>query len=40
MPISSIDPAPSVAAMARNRSTAAGTVRFPIVDPEEAEASS
>src|ERR1700742_1152892 len=33
MPINSIDPGPSVAAIARNKSTAAGTTRFPIVDP-------
>jgi hypothetical protein len=33
MPISSIEPAPNVAAMLRNRSTAAGTSKFPIVDP-------
>ena len=33
MPISSIEPFPSVAAISRSRSTAAGTNRLPIVDP-------
>src|SRR3954452_23156553 len=33
MPISSIVPAPRVAAMLRNRSTAAATSKFPTVDP-------